>query len=76
MLPQTRTATQRERKSPPNLKNGEKMVRNVIRNNIRFIDLSVVKTKAKPPGSAKTSKQELKTRLSIQQRITRGRPDK
>ena len=70
-LPQTRTPTPRERKSALGSKNGTKMVRNIIRNNIRFIALSMVKTKATPLGSANSSNKGLKTSLSIQQRITR-----
>ena len=43
--------------------------------NLRFIALSMVRTKATPPGNTKSSKQGLKTKLSIQQRITRGSPE-
>ena len=43
---------------------------------VTVMALSTAKTKAPPPGSAKSSKQELNTSLSIQQRITRGSPDK
>ena len=71
-----RTATSRERKIAPSLKNRRKTIRNVIRNTPRFIALSVVKTKATPLGIAKFSRQRLriKTILSIQLRVTRGSP--
>ena len=73
-----RTATPRRRKITPSSKNGRKMVRNFIRNNLRFIAVSVVKTKTTPPGSAKSSKQGIKieTILIIQKRVTRGSPEK
>ena len=77
-LPKTRTATTRERKSAPSSKNGREMIINIIRNTLRFIALSMVKTIATPPGSAKSSKQRLRIKksLNIQQKITRGIPEK
>ena len=78
LMPQTRTATPRDRKIAPSSKNGIKMVRNIIRNNLRFIDLSMAKTEATQTGSAKYSKKGLRieTSLSNQQIITRGSPEK
>ena len=46
------------------------------KNNLRFIALYMVKTKATRPGSANYSRKGIKTSLSIQQRTTRGITEK
>ena len=77
-LPKTSIATPRKRKIAQSSKNRRKMVRNIIRNTLRFIALSMVKKKTTTPRGKNFSKkgQRKKTSLSIQQRITIGSTEK
>ena len=56
LLPQTTTATPRERKRFPSSRNVRKKARNIIRNTPHFIVLSMVKTKATPLKSENSSR--------------------
>ena len=62
----------KRKKRCPKFKEQDKRGNKRVKKIPSCISLSMVKTPATPPGSAKSSRQRLRTSLSIQQRTTRG----